>query len=65
MLNTLFRDAITAAKKIKTGTGLSRKSVSVSALAVKLLLDIYGESLKEKIALVIGAGKIGAIAART
>jgi len=61
VLNTLFRDTITAAKKIKTNTGLSRNSVSVGSLAVKLLDDIYGQQLKDKCALVIGVGKIGSI----
>jgi glutamyl-tRNA reductase len=57
----LFQDAITAAKKIKTNTGLSKNSVSVGALAVKLVYDEFAGKLADKCALVIGTGKIGAI----
>lgn len=62
ILNTLFRDAITAAKKIKTNTQLSKSSVSISTLAVKLVEEIFEGNLEDKCVLVIGAGKIGTIA---
>jgi len=62
VLNTLFRDAVTAAKKVKTRTGLSQNSLSVSTLAVKLVNDIFSGDLSGKCTLVIGAGKIGSIA---
>jgi glutamyl-tRNA reductase len=61
ILNTLFRDAVTAAKKVKTLTRLSKKSVSVSTLGVKLVQKVFGSSLKDKTALLIGTGKIGMI----
>ena len=62
ILNTLFRDAITAAKRVKTETQLSKNSLSIGSVAVKLITSVFGGRLKEKAALVIGAGKIGSIA---
>lgn len=60
-LNTLFRMAITSAKKIKTETALSKTSVSTASLALKAAEKELG-SLKGKNLLVIGAsGKIGGI----
>lgn len=58
-LNTCFRYAVTAAKKVKTDTDLSRTSVSTATIAVKAAKEYLGD-LKEKNILVIGAsGKIG------
>jgi glutamyl-tRNA reductase len=62
VLNTLFRDAITAAKKVKTFTQLSKNSVSVGTHAVLLAEKEFDMDLSDKSALVIGAGKIGTIA---
>lgn len=62
VLNTLFREAVTAAKKIKTDTGLSRNSISIGSIAVKLLERIFGNELSQKTVTVIGAGKISTIA---
>lgn len=61
VLNTLFREGITAAKKVKTFTELSKNSVSVGTHAVRLLERAYGNGLTQKKALIIGAGKIGGI----
>lgn len=61
ILNGIFREAVTAAKKVKTYTGLSKNSLSVASLSVKLLSDFFGGSLENKNALIIGAGKIGKI----
>jgi glutamyl-tRNA reductase len=62
VLNTLFRDGITVAKKVKTFTELSKNSVSIGTHAVLLVEKVFEEKLKDKSALVIGAGKIGSIA---
>ena len=62
VLNTLFRDGITVAKKVKTFTELSKNSVSIGTHAVLLAEKVFEEKLNEKRALVIGAGKIGSIA---
>ncbi len=61
MLNTLFREGITAAKKVKTFTEISKTSVSVGTHTVRLVEREFGHDLKEKSALIIGAGKIGFI----
>ena len=58
-LDTCFRYAITAAKKVKTETALSRTSVSTATIAVKAAREYLGD-LKEKNVLLLGAsGKIG------
>jgi len=60
-LNTLFRDAVTEAKKIKTETLISKSGVSTATLALRVakgeLSGFEGKNL-----LIIGAsGKIGSI----
>ncbi|MBR5509200.1 MAG: glutamyl-tRNA reductase [Lachnospiraceae bacterium] len=63
-LNTMFRYAVTASKKVKTETDLSRTSVSTATMAVKAAEQILG-SLKGKNVMLIGAsGKIGGIVLR-
>ncbi len=58
-LNTFFRNAVTAAKKVKTDTDLSRTSVSTATLALKVAEEELG-SLRGKKCMIIGAsGKIG------
>lgn len=60
-LNTLFRYAVTGAKKVKTDTDLSKTSVSTASLALKAALSEFG-SLDGKKVMIIGAsGKIGSI----
>lgn len=60
-LNTLFRDAVTGAKKVKTDTILSKTPVSTASLAVKAAEETLG-GLSGKKLLIIGAtGKIGNI----
>lgn len=59
--NSLFRMAVTAAKRVKTETNLSGISVSTATLAVKAA-EMYFGSLEDKNILIIGAtGKIGQI----
>lgn len=59
--NSLFRLAITAAKKVKTDTVISKTSVSTAGLALKKALECY-ETLDNKNIMIIGAsGKIGSI----
>jgi len=62
VLNTLFREAITAAKEIKTITELSRNSVSVGSLAVKCISEQFSGELSGKCILLIGRGEIGSVA---
>lgn len=59
--NTLFRLAVTGAKKVKTKTMLSKTPVSVATIAIKLCEKVLG-TLSGKNALIIGAtGKMGKI----
>lgn len=60
-LNTLFRLAVTGAKKVKTETLLSKTPVSAATISIKLCQKILG-SLDNKNILIIGAsGKTGSI----
>ncbi len=60
-LNTLFRFAVTASKKVKTETDLSRTTVSTATMAIKAAEQELG-SLEGKRVMLIGAsGKIGGI----
>lgn len=57
ILNRLFLNAITDAKKVKTNTCLTNMSVSVSGIGVKLIKK-HIKTLKGKSALLIGIGKM-------
>lgn len=60
-LNTLFRDAVTGAKRVKTDTELSRTPVSTAGLAVKAAEERLG-GLRGKKMMILGAtGRIGSI----
>ena len=61
--NRLFRDALATGKRVRTETGVSRSSVSVSSVAVKLAADFLGD-LTERRVLVIGAGENAELTAR-
>lgn len=60
-LNTLFRHAVTAAKKVKTETDLSRTSVSMATMAVKAAEKTFGSLLGKNIMLIGASGKIGSV----
>ena len=60
-LNTLFRDAVTGAKKIKTDTLLSRTPVSTASLAVKAAEQLLGGLEGRKMMIIGATGKIGNI----
>lgn len=57
VLNKVFREAITSAKEIKNKTKISEQPLSISRIAVKFLKEKQG-TLKDKTALIIGAGKM-------
>ena len=60
-LNTLFRLAVTGAKKVKTDTLLSKTPISAATISIKLCQKILG-TLNDKNVLIIGAsGKTGSI----
>ncbi|WP_010233294.1 glutamyl-tRNA reductase [Clostridium arbusti] len=61
ILNRLFLNSITNAKKVKTITNISHASTSVSAIGIKLINRHLG-SLRGKKVLVVGLGKMSKIA---
>jgi glutamyl-tRNA reductase len=63
ILHRVFHKAFSAAKRVRSETGIGSRNVSVSSVAVELATQIF-ESLSEKTALVIGAGKMAELAAR-
>ena len=58
-LNTLFRYAVTAAKKVKTETDLSRTSVSTATMAIKAAEQGLGTLHGKKVMIIGASGKIG------
>jgi glutamyl-tRNA reductase len=63
LTNRLFKDALTAGKRVRTETSISRAHVSVSSVAVELARGVLGE-LDTRSVLVIGAGENGELTAR-
>jgi len=63
VLDSLFRRAVTAAKRAHTETELSQHAVSVSYAAVQLAKRIF-EQLRDKTVLIIGAGKMSELTAK-
>ncbi len=57
-LSSLFRHALEAGKRVRTETGISRGTASISHAAVELAADRLG-SLSGRSVLVLGAGEIG------
>jgi glutamyl-tRNA reductase len=62
-LNTLFRHAQEAAKRVRTQTGIARGHVSVSSVAVDYARQVF-DHFGDKTVLVIGAGKMGELTLR-
>ncbi len=63
LLHGVMTQAFTVAKKVKTETEVARHAVSVSFAAVELAKKIFG-GLRGKSVLLIGAGKMGELAAK-
>ena len=63
VLDPLLRRALGVAKKVRTQTGIARRPRSVGTAAVSLARTIF-EDLAGRSVLVLGAGKMGEIAAR-
>lgn len=61
ILNKLYREAITTAKRIKRETAISQNALSISSIAVKFIEQIF-DDLKNKKVLVIGVGEMSRIA---
>src|SRR5881397_971169 len=62
-LHTLFTQAFTVAKRVRTETEIARHAVSVSFAAVELAKKIFA-GLEGKAVLLVGAGKMSELAAR-
>ena len=63
MFNSIFRQAVTLAKRAHTETGIAERPVSVSYAAVELGRSIVGD-YGDKTVLLIGAGKMGGLTIR-
>ncbi len=63
LLHHLWSEAFRVAKKVRTETELARHAVSVPYAAVELARKIFG-TLEGKSVLLIGAGKMGELAAK-
>ena len=63
LLDRLFRQAIHAGKKVRTETAIAESPASVSSAAAALAEQVFGDLQGCKVMLV-GAGKIGELAAR-
>jgi len=61
LLNTLFRDAITCAKKVKTDTRLSKTPVSIGTLAANEVFRFSGKDKLKKVMIIGLSGKFGTI----
>jgi glutamyl-tRNA reductase len=62
-LHTLFTQAFSVAKRVRTETEIGRHAVSVSFAAVELARKIFA-GLSGKAVLLVGAGKMGELSAR-
>jgi glutamyl-tRNA reductase len=62
--NRLFRDSLAAGKRVREQTEISRSSVSVSSVAVRLAGEFLGE-LESRRVLVIGAGRNAELTTRS
>lgn len=64
VLSALFRAAIHAGKRARTETAISVNPASISSVAARLATELLGD-LSGRQVLLIGAGEMGAIAARS
>jgi glutamyl-tRNA reductase len=63
ILKHLFNRAMTAGRRIRDATGISKGAVSVGSASVELAANLLG-NLKDKNILVMGAGETGTIVAK-
>lgn len=63
VFNLVFPRAFSTAKRVRHETGLGKGRLSISALAVEYARD-YFSCMKETVAVVIGAGKMGQLSAK-
>lgn len=60
-LNTIFRDAISCSKKVKTETKLSRTPISIGTLTANEVFAFIGENTIKKVLIIGLSGKMGTI----
>jgi glutamyl-tRNA reductase len=65
LLARTFERAFGVAKRVRTETALAAGNVSVSSIACDLAEKIFGDDLSSRRVLLIGAGEMGELAART
>ena len=63
LLNRLFHDALHAGKKARSQTTIAESPASVSSAGAALAQQVFGELAGRRV-LVVGAGKVGELAAR-
>jgi glutamyl-tRNA reductase len=63
LLDRLFRDALRAGRKARTETAIGESPASTSSAAAALAEQVFGD-LRGRRVLLIGAGKVGELAAR-
>jgi glutamyl-tRNA reductase len=63
ILHRCFHKAFSVAKRVRSETGVASRAVSVSSAAIELASKIF-DSLQDKTVMLIGAGKMGELAAR-
>jgi glutamyl-tRNA reductase len=64
VLDRVFRQALHAGKKVRAETAIAESPSSVSAAAAALAQQVFGE-LESRRVLLVGAGEVGALAARS
>jgi glutamyl-tRNA reductase len=64
LLDKLFHEALRIGKRVRSETAIGESPASVPAAAAALAQQVFGE-LDGRTALVVGAGKMGALAARS
>jgi glutamyl-tRNA reductase len=64
VLDRVFRQALHAGKKVRAETAIAESPSSVSAAAAALAQQVFGE-LEDRRVLLVGAGEVGALAARS
>ncbi|MBI5206194.1 MAG: glutamyl-tRNA reductase [Candidatus Firestonebacteria bacterium] len=63
IFNTLFKNAISVGKSVRTDTDISKSAVSISFAAVELAKKIFN-SIEGKTVMIIGAGKMSELTAK-
>jgi glutamyl-tRNA reductase len=63
VLHKAFHRSFTVAKRVRHETGIASKAISVASVAVDLTREIF-ESLADKTAMLVGAGKMSELVAR-